>query len=321
MAKRIRNNQGTPVTPSTERPRIPISTFPILTENIAFVVPALELQVLMSKLMSPLTALMKTLEAEYGSDFEQIVEKINEIAQDGPLELYLTGLQVNFNDEIEIHQVYYLKNTDKFFTFQASDNPDILSSLDDTHKHAIIQHQPSTLDPDPNPETETETETTSFSVGQFDGLQFDHHNLDFFNDHPDGPVSFVYFAINQIKPLIARTAQTEGRIFFSGSRIDLGRKLSSDGTNSQYDGLYFSLKMEGEFNMPNVRVETTPPPGIAVSVPCPPEWFFESSLLEAAQEVNPTAEIIPRLINGQIPVSISLTSISISTDQVNDIQG
>jgi len=309
MAKRIRNNQ-VPVEKSENSKVFIRSTN---TQNLAFVVPAGSLNELLNETLPPIELLdiLPSLVPDQVNNARVAITENN-------LEYYLTGLQFEFIKEqgervVNVLQVYYVKNIDVFFRYRDQSNNGIIQSLSNNYKHTIIENRP----------------IFSQNISHFtleDGntaSQLNFQNLDFFNDHSGESVNFVYFAIDQIKPLVQQTAKTEGEIILSGSSLDFGRKLSPDGENTLYEGMYFSLKMEGKSGAGSTsgstsgntsgstsgntsggnNAEITEPPGIAISVPCPPEWFFSYNLFVEARKMNEKASY-PELNNGQIRIII-----------------
>ena len=281
---------------------------PSPTQNLAFVVPALSMKVLLNEISEV-----------------DLHEKLEDFGLNGlpdNLDHHLTGIQFEFEEEqgnklVNILQVYYVNSISKFIRYQDESNAGIISLLSNDSKRTIIEHKPLT-------QNFNSAETLHHSLEALNTTpQQNFEDLDFFNDHHGEPVEFVYFAVDQIRPLIENTAATHGEIILSGSILNLGRKLTSDGETSLYKGKYFSLKMEGKagsenpdssLKSTNANVEETPPPGIALSVPCPPTWYYINNLYNAALLVNKSAPY-PNLKNGRITIRISESSESNDNDQ------
>ena len=314
MAKRIRKNQGSrPVKVQKSE-----ETFiPTKTQNLAFEVPAKNLEVLVNEIIPPeeLKVILKEVKTAIK------IEDLGDI-DNGILDYHLTGLQFEFDEEngekiVKVLQVYYVNkvtyeninneiNIDAFIRYQDQSNDGIINLLSSDSKRTIVEHKSLPAD-NAIPEISHHT----FEPG-ITSAQLNFKNLDFFKDHSGEPVEFVYFTIDQIRPLITHTAKTNGNIVLSGSRLDLGRKLSPDGESLLYEGMYFSLKMEGILgnenpgsNFKTTNGEVTDSPGIAISAPCPPRWYYLNNLLLAARQVNDLAKI-PVLKDGKI-LSISKT--------------
>ena len=308
------------------------STKAKMTQNVAFVVPAVKLQLLMSELLSPINALIGVLKDE-GISLSDMQNTIEKIVEKGPLELHLTGLQFSFDDDdegikiVNIYQVYYLRNKDVFVRYQTPSTSIVISELSQNHKRTIVQHEAFSVHFQVLGESSEISHSLQLAEDSETDSSLDFRNLDFIQEHTGEPVSFVYFAIDQIKPLIARTALTDGDIILSGSRLDLGRKLSDNGEGHKYEGLYFSLKMEGKLGSGASKallkkggtnpdtVETTFAPGIAVSFPCPPTWYYLSNLFQIAKQVNPDANY-HRIKVRQVVIPNDLFYTTIKSDPV-----
>lgn len=281
------------------------ATSAIKTQNLAFVVPAVSMEVLLNEKIS-------------GAD---LLEKLEDLGLNGlptnpdNLDHHLTGIQFEFEEVqgdkiVNVLQVYYVNSINKFIRYQDENNAVIINLLSNDSKRTIFEHKPISLN-------SYSAKTSHHSLEELNSTtQLNFENLDFFSEHHGDSVEFVYFAVNQIRPLIESTAATNGEIILSGSQLNLGKKLTSDGETSLYEGKYFSLKMEGKSGpgnsgsiskTNNSGAEVTAPPGIALSVPCPPEWYYLGNLYIAALLVNKKAPH-PKLENGHIGVRVRSTN-------------
>lgn len=257
--------------------------------HIAYKVPASQLVLLINPLLTPLSAL-------------DHLGELENAGQLGTLDLRLVGIQFEFQgnkneipNELDIWQVYYFRNLDKFFKYQSTEEdlgdlyPLILKSisLDKMYKINTITEG-------------TENTPPEYSVEESpldsDTLEANCGHLDFYSTDPTKKPSFAYFSIDQVKHIFEYFAHPNrnGNIIISGYQVDFGKKL---GEGEAFKYPYFSLKIEGELGKakPNTtfvpNVEDAEVAGFAVSIPCPPSWYYINQLYSTAKSINPDAKL------------------------------
>lgn len=115
-----------------------------------------------------------------------------------------------------------------------------------------------------------------------------YENLEFYSHK----IGFVFFSIDQLKPLI----NNFNNVIISGCQLNLGKKLGHEivlgsKESRKYDLSYFSLKLEALDVKDGVVVDPDGDdlnelPGYAVGHPCPPHWHTFAQIYGAALKVS-----------------------------------